>query len=210
VIWVEVLVEGKSDEPVVHEIFTRKLGLQQSVDYRVHAHGGKGTLPSDLLRRPDPKNRTLLHQLPAKLRAYGKSLALGSLIVVLIDADNAEPSKLLAELEQVKAKLAPIYPRVLFCLAVEETESWFIADHDAVKRGFPHADLQKLRGIKPDAIVGAWERLGEALQTSGTTGADKLNWATRVSPHLNLDKPKSPSLAKVIEQLRTALKRGAR
>ena len=90
--------------------------------------------------------------------------------------------------------------RVLFRLAIEETESWFIADLEAVVKAYPKAKQQKLRGIVADDIVGAWEKLADALniKPSEVTGADKYAWAERISPHLNLKEPHSPSLGKFI------------
>ena len=96
----------------------------------------------------------------------------------------------------------PKRPRnVLFRLAVEETESWFIADLDAVVAAYPKANLRKLRKLLPDAICGAWEQLAQALgiDPAQVTGATKVVWAERIAPHLNLAEPGSPSLRKPIE-----------
>jgi hypothetical protein len=87
-------------------------------------------------------------------------------------------------------------PRVLFRLAIEETESWFIADTRAIKQAYPRAKTQKLKPITPDAIVGAWEKLFEAL---GAKYVDKTGWAMAIAPHLNLDDPPSPSLRELIQ-----------
>jgi len=69
----------------------------------------------------------------------------------------------------------------------------------------------KLSRIKPDEIVGAWEQLAEALskETSSVTGVDKHEWAERISPHLNLDEPRSPSLRKLISGIAGELDLGA-
>lgn len=61
---------------------------------------------------------------------------------------------------------------MLFRLAIEETESWFIADVDAVLAAYPKAQTQRLRRIVADDIVGAWEELAAALglKNSEVTG----------------------------------------
>jgi hypothetical protein len=58
-----------------------------------------------------------------------------------------------------------------------------------------------LKGHKPDDIVGAWELLARALNFDPALigpGA-KIEWAKKISPHLDLDDPCSPSLRKLIE-----------
>jgi hypothetical protein len=194
----EVLVEGLSDVPVVNAIFLRRF---PDVTLRVHPHQGKGQLPSDVFAKPDPKQRQLLHQLPSKLRGYRHTLQSNDVVLVLCDADKDKPDELLKALNGVLDKLKPKY-RVLFHLAVEETESWFIADYDAVKKAYPSARIAPLKNIKPDAIVGAWEKLAEALGEKGEQR--KIEWATRISPYLNVDKPVSPSLKKLIDGVANA------
>lgn len=197
--WFEVLVEGASDVPAIREVLTRRFGLVENEHFRIHPHQGKGRLPANPLARPDPKQRQLLHQLPAKLRGYARSLDPACLVLVLVDADNTPCTELLAALNDMLAQLPDRPKRVLFRLAIEETESWFIADPSAVKAAFPRAKVASLSRIAPDSIVGAWERLAEAISvSSGASGAEKLHWATRICPHLNLDEPVSPSLRKLI------------
>jgi len=60
--------------------------------------------------------------------------------------------------------------------------------------------LQVLRGIKPDAVIGAWEKLAEAIggPLPKKRGPLKYAWAEKIAPHLNLEAPKSPSLGKFI------------
>ena len=201
-ILLEVLVEGKSDGPAIKEALQRKFGLVENVHFRVHAHKGKGKIPAKLLNKPDPKHRGLLDQLPAKLLGYAKSHQDG-LVLVVVDADDAAPGQLVADLEIMLAQL-PTKPRVLFCLAVEETESWFIADLAALQLAYPKGlKKQILKNIEPDAVVGAWEKLAAALSIDPkkVSGADKLEWAVRISPHLHLDPPKSPSFSKLITNL---------
>lgn len=198
--WFEILVEGASDVPAVRDVLTRRFGLVENVNFRIHKHKGRGSLPDDLLGQPDPKQQTLLNQLPAKLKGWSY-FGDDACVLVLVDADDDPCHELLTQLNSMLARLPKRPPRVLFRLAIEETESWFIADVDAVVAAYPKARTQKLRRIVADDIVGAWEELAAALglMNSEVTGADKYAWAERISPHLNLDEPRSPSLRKFID-----------
>lgn len=203
----EVLLEGASDVPALRVVLEKKFNLVENIDFRLHPHQGRGKLPANLLKAPDPKNRGLLDVLPAKLRGYAKSLPSHAIVLVVIDADNDPCYILLKQLKDMLSAM-PSKPNVLFRLAIEETESWFIADLSAIKKAFPRAKLAGLKNIQPDAIVGAWERLAEAVdpRLKNVSGAHKFNWATKIAPHLDLDNPKSPSFKKLIEGIDRKLK----
>jgi hypothetical protein len=207
--WLEVLVEGTSDVPAVKEVLTRRFGLTENVNYRIHPHRGRGELPKNILGPPEPKQQTLLHQLPAKLRGFSH-LDDQACVVVLIDADDDSCSELLDQLREMLNRLLKRPRRVLFRLAIEETESWFIADLTAIRAAYPKAKMQKLVQISPDSVVGAWEQLSAAISVdaSQVTGIDKKSWAERIVPHLNLDNPVSPSLRKFIEGISRTIATG--
>jgi len=200
-----VLVEGTSDVPVVREALVRGLGRVQGTDFQVFWHKGKGRLPANPLGPPPARDETLLGQLAAKLRAFGKNDP-RSPVVVIVDADRDDCLALKASLVTMLGGL-PYRPRnVIFRIAVEEMESWFIADTTAVQRAYPAVNLGVLSAIAPDAAVGAWEHLAQALGLNSglCTGADKEDWAKAISPHLVLANPPSPSFAtfiKALEQL---------
>lgn len=198
--WLEILVEGAADVPVIKLVLTQRFGLVENVHFRIHRHKGRGNLPADLLGQPDPKQQTLLHQLPVKLKGFSH-LGDDACVVVLIDADRDPCRELLGQLKHMLARLPQRPPHTLFRLAIEETESWFIADLKAVRAAYPKARLQKLGRIVADDVVGAWEELAAALgrKASEVTGADKYAWAERIAPHMNLEEPHSPSLRKFIE-----------
>ncbi len=203
----EVLVEGASDVPAIREILTRKFKLKESLDFQIHPHHGRGNLPDNIEAKPDPNQRTLLHQLPAKLRGYshcGDDIC----VLVVVDADDTPCHDLLQRLNDMLGGLSKRPQKVLFRLVIEETESWFLADHGAVRRAFPKADTKRIAKIPPDAIVGAWEELAGAIGIPRTavTGADKFSWAEKIAPHLNLDAPCSPSLSKFISGIECQMK----
>jgi Domain of unknown function (DUF4276) len=193
--WIEVLVEGSSDAPAIREVLTRHFKLTEGQHFKIHPHKGRGNLPHKILKNPELQNQSLLHQLPKKLRSYGTFFPNDHWVLVVVDADDTPCHELLNDLEQMLRSL-PIKPRVLFRLAIEETESWFIADTAAVKRAYPKADIALLKKIPLDAICGAWEKLQEAIHAKGK---DKTAWAEAIAPHLNLSAPSSPSLKKLIE-----------
>ena len=117
-------------------------------------------------------------------------------VVVLVDADDDNCRDLKSDLIDVYQKIDSKPSCVLFRIAVEETESWFIADASAVKSAYPNVDLNKIPKSPPDSIIGAWENLAKALgrKPEDCVGADKFEWAKRISPYLDLNDPKSPSL----------------
>jgi hypothetical protein len=195
VIFFEILLEGASDVPTVREILTRRFNLIEGEQFRVHPHKGKGNLPVNSLARPNRNHRGLLDQLPAKLRGYA-SLPPGYCVVVLVDSDKTKCQDLKNALVQMNESLDKRPHSVLFRIAVEETESWFLADIDAVRKAYPKAKHQRIAGIQPDSVVSAWERLAEALgrQPLNCDGSDKYEWAEKIAPHLDLDTPRSPSL----------------
>ncbi len=197
-----VLVEGTSDVPVVREALVRGLGRVQGTDFQVFWHKGKGQLPANPIGPPAARDETLLGQLAAKLRAFGRNDP-GSPVVVMLDADRDNCLTLKNSLITMLGHL-PHRPRdVIFRIAVEEMESWFIADTAAVQKAYPTVNLGILTAIAPDAVVGAWEQLAQALGLNPDlcTGADKEDWAKTISPHLELAHPHSPSFATFIKAL---------
>lgn len=196
----EVLLEGASDVPTVREILVRRFGLVEGEQFKLYPHQGKGSIPADLLSAPPVQLRGLLDQLPAKLKGFSHFGA-DVCVVVLVDADDDSCVDLLRDLEQMLLRLPRRPARVLFRIAIEETESWFVADSEAVVAAYPRARVARLKRIAPDAVVGAWEQLAAALGVSerAVTGALKASWAESIAPKLDLDSPRSPSLRKFIE-----------
>lgn len=200
--WIEVLVEGSSDVPAIREVLTRRFSLIENLHFRIHPHTGRGNLPHKLLKNPELQNRSLLYQLPSKLQGFGKWLTKDQWVLVVVDADDTPSDELLDNLNEMLQKLSKP-PRVLFRIAIEETESWFIADTVAVKTAYTKANLTTLKKIPPDTICGAWEKLQEAIQAKGR---EKTAWAEAIAPHLNLEAPYSPSLKNLIDGIELELK----
>ena len=194
-----VLVEGTSDVPTVKEILTRRFGLVNGSQFQIHPHGGKGKLPADLESAPGMTNRTLFAQLPATLRAYaGKGDK--TCIVVLVDQDDDDCAQLLADLQKMLASLQKRPANVLFRIAMEEIEAWFLADRAAVKSAYPKANFKGVSKNDTDLIDDPSDVLANCIgEPLPCTGQMKAVWAEAITPKLDLDNPKSPSLAKFIE-----------
>ncbi len=181
---IHVLVEGPSETAFVTRWARRAF---PTLSVRVHAHQGKGEIPADPSRLPDPRRRGLLDQLPAKLRAFGASA--NNAVLVLVDADSQNCTKLKAALVQMAEQIQPL-PPVLFRIAVEESEAFYLGDQRAVKSAYPNANLRLLRDYRPDSIVGTAELFGRVI---GDGGLNKVAWAAMMGDHLTTDPGKSRS-----------------
>ncbi len=87
----EVLVEGQAERTALEPILTKILGPYGSRHtWRISKHRGIGELPEDPSASPNLADPTLLHNLPAKLRAYGTSLSDDETLLVLLDLDDRD------------------------------------------------------------------------------------------------------------------------
>ncbi len=127
---VELLVEEPSAEAAVAQILPQILG---QTPFRVH--------------RYDCKNQ-LLKRLPARLRGYSAWLPEDYRIVVLVDRDDDDCVRLKQELETI-AQEAGLSTRsgssgrqfqVVNRVVIEELESWFFGDWQAVHDAYPRVD----------------------------------------------------------------------
>jgi hypothetical protein len=152
--------------------------------FKVIQHRGKGRLPADLEKPPLPKREGLLDQLPAKLRAYGRSLNPATeRVVVLVDLDDDNCADLKARLLRILEVCDP-KPRVLFRIAIEETEAFYLGDPTAIRKAFPEARLARLKAYVQDSICGTWEAFQEVI---GARVEDKVWWAERMAGHLGTE-----------------------
>ncbi len=95
--FLEVLVEGTSDQPTVRVILEKRFRLIENRHFCIHPHQGRGNLSKNPHQRPDPKHRGLLNLLPATLKAYG-SFPQNRCVIVLVDADDTPCRELKADL----------------------------------------------------------------------------------------------------------------
>jgi hypothetical protein len=175
---IHVLVEGASEEALLQGWLPRFLRGHR---FQIIKHRGKGKLPGDPSQSPKPRRQGLLDQLPAKLRAYSKALNPDTdRLLMLVDLDNDDRPDLMKKLEGLLPHCRP-KPTVLFRIAIEETEAFYLGDRKAIQEAFPGANLKKLRSYEQDSICGTWEFLREVI---GAQSENKVGWARQIAPHL--------------------------
>jgi hypothetical protein len=177
---IHFLVEGPSEKALLEIWLPRFLPPHHS--FKIIPHRGKGKIPGDPSKKPDPKRQGLLDQLPAKLRAYGKELSSETdRIIVLVDLDDNECLVLKRHMLDLLTHCT-IPPTVCFRIAIEETEAFYLGDKQAIKRAFPKCKLTKMDSYVQDSICGTWELFRDVI---GETGEDKVGWAKLIAPYLS-------------------------
>jgi hypothetical protein len=151
----------------------------------------------------------LLKELSKRLAGYAKQIQRGEnlRILVLVDQDSDDCMALKQKLENFaleRGLATKSHPDVqgrfvvVNRVVVEELESWFIGDPEALRRAFPKLPPAKNKGIfaKPDNQNGkAWESLHRFLKKHGIykNNYPKIEAATKISPFLDLKRNRSPS-----------------
>lgn len=176
-----VLVEGDSEKTLLERWLPRFLPRHA---FTLIRHRGKGKLPGDALKAADIRREGILDQLPAKLRAYGHALNPETdRVVVLVDLDDDDCSDLKRRLVALLEHCDP-RPVVLFRIAIEETEAFFLGDPAAIRAAFPQAKIQRMKDYVPDSICGAWELFQRVVDARSE---DKVGWAERMAPYLGTE-----------------------
>ena len=199
----EVLVEDKSGSIALDIALAKILGPNHSRhSWRVRPYKGLGRIPENLDAAANPMQRLLLAQLPRLLRGYGKSLDPDmACVVVVVDADDKDCIAFKQELLHVLHACDPP-PRVLFRIAVEESEAWLLGDRQAVLTAYPRARTSVLDDYEQDSVCGTWEVLAAAVLPSRArrkalqwpeSGIAKCRWAETIAPHFDVERNASPS-----------------
>jgi len=166
------LVEGQSEKSFLQIWLPRFLPAHHS--YKIIPHRGKGKIPGDPSKIPEPKRQGLLDQLPAKLRAYGKELNPETdRIIVLVDLDHEDCLNLKMRMLDLLNYCNPA-PVVLFRIAIEETEAFYLGDRPGIRAAFPNAKLSLLDTYIQDSICNTWELFMAVIRE---TSDDKVRWA---------------------------------
>lgn len=195
---VEILVEEPSMETALRLLLPKVIG---KLSFGIYPHQCK----DDLLAR-----------LPERLRGYRQWLPKNWRIVVLVDRDDEDCRKLKGQLEQMardvglRTKSAVHVGRyaVVNRLAIEELETWYFGDWDAVKSAYPRVPINIPRKVKyrdPDAITGGtWEAFERILKQKGyfAGGLRKIEAARSIAPYMEPDRNRSKSF----QVFRNALK----
>jgi hypothetical protein len=196
------LVEEPSMEAFLRGLLPRVLRSDQS--FEVHAFQGK----SDLLDK-----------LEARLRAYARWLPANCRIFVVMDRDDEDCHALKQRLEAtarqaglVTRSQAGIMPwQLVNRIAIEELESWYFGDWEAVKAEYPRvsAHIPQNQGLRdPDRIAGGtWEAFERVMQRHGyfKAGLAKIEAGRRIAAHIVPERNRSASFQSFYAALMEAL-----
>jgi len=157
----------------------------------------------------------LLANLESRLKGYNCWIPEDFRIVVLVDEDREDCGKLKRRLEK-SAEAAGLLTKtkakgkgftVLNRIAVEELESWFFGDVEALRTAYPGVPAslgaqEKYRD--PDAITGGtWEAMERMLQRAGhfSGGLRKIELARTLAKHMDPAKNRSCSFLHFVNGL---------
>jgi len=183
----EFLLEEPSAEKVLRNILPSLIVGEH--DFRCIVYQGK---------------MDLLKSLPIKLRGYKRWIPGAFKIIVLVDRDDDDCFELKRKLDLIATNAGLICKcnsqdnfQVMNRIAVEEIESWFFGDADAMRMAYPRLNFfeRKTSFRNPDAIKNTWESLERILQQRGyfKTGLRKTEVANEVSKYMQPLKNRSKS-----------------
>ena len=185
------LVEEPSMEAFLRTLLPRL--LREACTHQIHAFQGK---------------RDLKWKLKARLRGYARWLPDDWRIFVLVDRDRDDCRVLKNELEET-ARLSGLRTisrsradrwQVANRIVIEELESWYFGDWEAVRRAYPRVspNVPKREGYRdPDGVRDTWEAFERVLQRHGyfSNGLRKTEAARAVAKHVDPAANRSASFA---------------
>jgi len=195
---VEALVEEPSMEAALRLLLPRLLGR---VSFDIYAHQCK---------------EEMLARLPQRLRGYSSWLPATWRIVVVVDQDDDNCHELKDRLERI-ARDAGMKTRtstggkpyaIVNRLAIEELESWYFGDWNAVRKAYPRVPATipaKAAFRDPDSIKGGTrEAFERVLRKAGyfKGGLRKIEAACAVAQHFAPDQNTSRSFQVFREVIR--------
>ena len=202
----EILVEGQAELTALSILMNRIVGeYNKPHTWRIHKHQGIGRLPENIYVMPNRNDRTLLHNLPSKLRAYGRDMGDQEVVVLLTDLDDRDDcvafkKQLLSVSDSCGQK-----PMFLVRIAIEELESWYFGDQNAIREAYQHRNEEAFADYTQDAQCGTWEKLAEVIYPGGVRELqsygkrsvrileEKRKWAAAIAPNMNVEKNNSRS-----------------
>jgi len=203
----EILVEDQSGKKALDILVPKIIGDDHT--FIVHPYKGIGRIPKNLGNKADARKGILLALLPELLRGYGKTFAkypadYPAAVIFVCDLDDKCLKAFRQELFNILNACNP-QPETRFCIAIEEGEAWFLGDIPAIKSAYPKAKDAVLNAYKNDSICGTWECLANAVYKGGSSalsvkgwqavGAEKSQWAEKITPHMDVTNNASPSFA---------------
>ncbi|MEO5377815.1 MAG: DUF4276 family protein [Magnetococcus sp. DMHC-6] len=215
----EILVEGQSELIALSILMEKIIGpYKRPHTWKIHQHRGIGTLPEQPHLPPNRNDQTLLHNLPHKLRAYGKAMQGDAMVVVLVDLDDRSDCRHFKQQLVELLNSCPTKPTCLFRIAVEELEAWYFGDSDAIRSAYPHAISEILSSYIQDSQCGPWETMADAIYPEGRMAlcssgkrsslvlAQKLKWTKAIAPKMDVERNTSPSFKCFRDGLRNAIR----
>jgi len=209
----EILVEDQSGKKALNILVPKIIGADHT--FNIHPYKGIGRIPRKLGANDNAGKRILLDQLPRLLQGYGNAFAkypkdFPAAVILVCDLDNKCLKTFRQELFNILDACNPP-PETRFCVAIEEGEAWFLGDIPAIKSAYPRAKSAVLNSYVNDSISGTWERLADAIYNGGSAalsskgwqaiGAEKSQWAEKISPHMDIASNASPSFGYFRQQL---------
>lgn len=195
----EILVEGQCELTALSIIMSRILG-EYAVDntWKIHKHQGVGKIPDDI-NNVNSNDRSLLGQLPAKLKAYNSIEDENRAVVVLLDLDGNDRDEMMSSLEDLIPEENNL--KIEFCFAIEELEAWFLGDQNAMLSAYPNTDVSVVQAYMQDSICGTWEIFARAISSNVISLPkrdrrvlmEKCEWAKRIPPFMDMAENLSPS-----------------
>jgi hypothetical protein len=206
-----ILVEDSSGKKLLEHLMPRLVGpFGEPHTWRLHGYKGIGRIPRGLAAGSDSSKRILLDQLPRLLRGFAKTPGIDAFVVV-VDTDARDCVDFLAELKGL-AETSGSPPGILFRLAIEEVEAWYLGDREALRMAYPRAKGSVLDSYTQDSVCGTWEVVADAVHPGGSraiklagwplVGTVKHEWADRIGPMMEPDRNISPSFGKLRDGLR--------
>ena len=209
----EILVEDQSGKKALDILIPKIIGDGHT--FTVHSYKGIGHIPKNLGAKKDASKRILLDRLPELLRGYGNAFANRlanppTAVILVCDLDDKCLKAFRQELFNILNACDP-QPETRFCIAIEESEAWFLGDIPAVKSAYPKAKDAVLNAYVNDSVCGTWEHLADAVYNGGSkplskkggqaVGTEKSRWAEKISPQMDVVNNASPSFVYFREKL---------
>jgi hypothetical protein len=193
---VQFHVEELSMETALRALLPRVLG---ELPFDVYTYQGK---------------TDIIAQLPNRLRALATWLPDTHRIVVIVDRDDDDCTKLLAKLDghanaaslRLRSGAAKTW-QIVNRIAIEELEAWYFGDWQAVRAVYPKVPAtipSQAKYRHSDAITGGtWEAFERVLNASRyhVGGLQKTAAAAAIGAHMDLARNTSPSFRKLREVL---------
>jgi len=211
----EILIEDISGKAALEILIPKIIGDIHT--FNIHSYKGIGRIPQGLTASSDSQKRILLDQLPRLIQGYGETFAhypssYPAVLMIICDLDDKCLRNFRRELLNCLDKCYK-KPNTYFCIAIEEGESWYLGDINAIQTAYPKAKINILNAYENDSICGTWEKLADAIFSGGSqglaklgwqaVGKEKMAWARNIPPYMNVDNNQSPSFCYFREKLRS-------